>query len=368
MELGELKGLPVLATVVMGNSVLSWMLAIIACLAVYLGLRAVHRLIIRRMEKFYEGRDRSVVFELSKSTSGFVLLMIALSVGDLFVATPDMAGHIIKSLLIIALIVQAAVWGSKLVTFFLVSHLRQRGEEDASSLSAISLLTFIAQFAIWCIAALLILENLNVDVTALVAGLGIGGIAVALAVQNILGDLLASLSIVLDKPFAVGDFIIVGDVSGTVEKIGIKTSRVRSISGEQIILPNSDLLSSRVRNFKRMYERRVVFTVGVVYNTPEAQVRIIPEIISEAIKTQERTRLDRVHFKSFGDFALIYEAVYFVLVPEYAAYMDIQQAINLFIYRRFTEESIEFAFPTQTLFVEPGRKPLLYAQKQVEKG
>ncbi len=171
---------------------------------------------------------------------------------------------------------------------------------------------------------LLALDNLGVDVTALVAGLGVGGIAVALAVQSILGDLFASLSIVLDKPFVIGDFIIVGDLLGTVENVGIKTTRVRSLSGEQLIFSNADLLNSRIRNYGRMYERRVVFTVGVTYDTP-------------------RHKLE--------DFSLDFETVYYVQDPAYNLYMDIQQAINLELYQRFADEGIEFAYPTQTLFL-----------------
>lgn len=365
MNSNSFGNIPFLSTDILNNSVLAWLSALLVFLFLFLILRTIRRVVTNHLQKSFGGTQDLLILELVTATNGFVLLIVALSISALFVALPEPADGALKTFLVITLIVQAGVWGSKVVTSFLVKYLRSRGEEDASSLSAISLLTFVAQFVIWGIVVLLVLENLNVDVTALVAGLGIGGIAVALAVQNILGDLLASLSIVLDKPFVVGDFIIVGDVLGSVEKIGIKTSRIRSLSGEQIIFPNSDLLSSRVRNFKRMFERRIVFSVGVVYNTPESQVQKIPLIIREAIESQEKIRVDRVHFKSFGDFALIFEAVYYVLAPEYNLYMDIQQSINLIIYKRFTEEKIEFAFPTQTLFIESGSQPFLVSQQQM---
>lgn len=204
---------------------------------------------------------------------------------------------------------------------------------------------------LWSVIVLLTLDNLGFDVTALVAGLGIGGVAVALAVQKILGDLFASLSIVLDKPFVIGDFIIVGEHLGTVEHIGLKTTRIRSLSGEQLIFSNSDLLGSRIRNFKRMYERRVVFTIGVVYQTPLEKLALIPSIIREIIESQKPVRFDRSHFKEYGAFSLNFETVYWVQNPDFNTYMDIHQAINLEIYRRFTREGIEFAYPTQTLFI-----------------
>ena len=171
----------------------------------------------------------------------------------------------------------------------------------------------------------------------------------ALAVQNILGDLFASLTIVFDKPFVINDFLILGDYLGRVEHIGLKTTRLRSLSGEQLVISNADLLASRIRNYGRMYERRVAFSIGVVYGTPRKKIIKVPTIIREAVEEHESTRFDRSHFKSYGDFALLFETVYHVLAPDYNIYMDTQQAINLRIYERFEKEGIEFAFPTQTL-------------------
>jgi small-conductance mechanosensitive channel len=207
----------------------------------------------------------------------------------------------------------------------------------------------LGRLALWSTVALLVLANLGIDVTAMVAGLGIGGIAVALAAQNILGDLFASASIVLDKPFVIGDFIIVGEDMGTVEHIGLKTTRVRSLSGEQLVFANNDLLKSRIRNFKRMNERRAAFGIGVTYQTPAEKLAAIPAMLREAVEAQSPTRFDRAHFKQYGDSALLFEVVYYVLSPDYNLYMDIQQAINLAVFRRFAEEQIEFAHPTYTV-------------------
>jgi len=217
---------------------------------------------------------------------------------------------------------------------------------------------FLARLALWTIIMFSALDNLGVNITALVAGLGVGGIAVALATQNILGDLFASFSIVLDKPFVIGDFIIVGECLGTVERIGLKTTRIRSLSGEQIIFSNSDLLGSRVRNFKRMYERRIVFSIGVIYQTSREQVAAIPAMLRESIEAQQMARFDRAHFKGFGDYALHFEAVYYVRSPDFTRYMDTQQAINLEIMRRFEEAGIEFAYPTQVVYVAREQPPV----------
>jgi len=191
-----------------------------------------------------------------------------------------------------------------------------------------------------------------VDITGLAAGLGIGGIAVALAAQSILGDLFAAFSIYIDQPFVIGDYLVVGSYNGTVEKIGMKTTRLRSLTGEQLVFSNSDLVGSRIQNFGRLEERRAAFSVGVTYDTPTAKVEKIPGIIQDVVESQDHVRFDRSHFKEFGDSALIVETVYYVLLPAYQTKMDIQQAINLDLKRRFEAEGIEFAFPTQMIFVE----------------
>jgi small-conductance mechanosensitive channel len=191
-----------------------------------------------------------------------------------------------------------------------------------------------------------------VKITTLVASLGIGGIAVAMALQNILGDIFASLSILLDKPFVVGDFIIVETHMGTVEYIGLKTTRIRSLSGEQLVFSNSDLLKSRIRNYKRMAERRVVFSIGVVYQTDHDTLKKIPDLIRKIIEDQDQVRFDRSHFQGYGEFSLNFETVYYVLSPDYNRYMDVQQAINLAIFRQFETLNIGFAYPTQTVFLK----------------
>jgi len=205
---------------------------------------------------------------------------------------------------------------------------------------------------LWVIVFITALDKFGVNVTTLVTGLGIGGVAIALAVQNVLGDLFAALSIVFDKPFDVGDSIAVDQMQGTVERIGLKTTRVRSVSGEQIIISNSELLKSRIRNYKRQLDRRVVFTTDVTYGTTPETVARIPGMIREVVSSQQPVRFDRSHFTQYTDSALRIETVYFVLDADYGRYLDIQQMINLELLRRFRAEQIELAFPTRTVVLE----------------
>jgi small-conductance mechanosensitive channel len=211
------------------------------------------------------------------------------------------------------------------------------------------MLGYAANVAVWTIILVAVLDNLGFDVTTLVTGLGIGGIAIALAVQNILGDIFAALAIVLDKPFVVGDFIVVDDFAGTVEQIGLKTTRLRSLSGEQIIFANAELLKGRIRNYKRLYERRNVFAIDVTYDSPTDVVARIPGMLREIVEAQRPVRFDRSHFSAYTDSALRFETVYFVLDPDYNKHMDIQQAIFLAVLERFRQEGIDFAFPTRVI-------------------
>lgn len=204
---------------------------------------------------------------------------------------------------------------------------------------------------VWSILFVIALDNIGVEVTTVITGLGIGGIAIALAAQGVLRDLFASIAIVLDRPFRTGDFVVIEDMYGTVERVGVKTTRMRSLSGEQLVFGNDDLLASRIRNYGRMEARRVLFTFGVTYDTPPEQLEAIPQMVREAIESQPGTRFDRAHFRGYGESALEFETVYYMLNADYDAYMDVQQAVNLRLLRRFREEGIEFAFPTRTLHV-----------------
>lgn len=337
------------------NTGRQWLLAIgIAALALILFF-IVKPLLRSRLGRLTARTDTDwddAVVALLGNTRSLALVIFALFFGSLVLTLPAKLRTVVVSITLIALILQGGLWTSQLLQHRLQSAIKQRRKDDPGSVAALNVTSWIGRLIVWSVVLLLILDNLGIDITALVAGLGVGGIAVALAIQNILGDLFASLSIVLDKPFAVGDFIIVGDCLGSVEHVGLKTTRLRSLSGEQLVMSNADMLSSRIRNYGRMYERRIVFGLGVTYQTPRDKLKKIPGIIRDAVKAEDQTRFDRSHFKAYGSFSLDFETVYYVLVPDYNLYMDIQQAINFAIHERFEAEGIEFAYPTQTLFVE----------------
>lgn len=317
--------------------------------------RSIMRRIVvsRRLERRRESgrmiqRFLLVVLHKTSKTCLFIVIVFLslqwLRAADTFVGKP---------IVTLTLIYQATLYASGFTRSYLNTVRLRRGREDPSRVSSFGILSLAAQVAVWSLALLVALQNLGFEITALIAGLGIGGIAIAFALQNILGDIFCSVAIVLDKPFAVGDFIIVGDQLGVVENIGIKTTRVRSLWGEQIVFSNADLTSSRIRNYKRMKERRITFGLGVVYETPVEKLERIPTIIRETIDSISLTRFDRAHFKQYGNFSLDFEVVYYVLSPDYNIYMDIQQDINLGIFRRFKEEGIDFAYPTQELIIRP---------------
>lgn len=228
------------------------------------------------------------------------------------------------------------------------SSMQDSGDQKAKQLKSLSAL---GRFLIWGIGLIFLLDNLGFDISAVIAGLGIGGIAVALAAQSILGDLFSYFTIFFDRPFELGDYILVGDKNGTVEHIGIKTTRIRALSGEQLVFSNTDLTSSRIHNFKKLQKRRITFQLGVIYETPAEKLQKITDIGKKIIKEEQNAQFDRGHFKSFGDFSLNFEFVYYVLSADYAKYMDVQQAINYKIFDQFSKEGIEFAYPTQTLFM-----------------
>jgi small-conductance mechanosensitive channel len=336
------------------NPVWRWFLALGVILFVWFVLRVVLQFVVRRLRRLARRtptRFDDLIAELLAKTKFVFVVVLSLYAGSLILSVPDTAARVLRILFILALLLQAGYWGNAFVSFWINRTVQKRLEQDAATATSMAAFGFLAKLAVWGVVLLLALENMGFDISALLAGLGIGGIAVALAVQNVLGDLFASLSIVVDKPFVIGDFIIVGDLMGNVERIGLKTTRVRSLSGEQIIFSNSDLLSSRVRNYKRMYERRIVFAFGVTYQTAPDVLEGIPETVRGIIEAQSNVRFDRCHFKLFGDFSLDFEAVYYVLVSDYNVYMDRQQTINLGIMRAFEEQGIDFAYPTHTLFV-----------------
>ncbi len=274
----------------------------------------------------------------------FYLTFKSLSMTEAVGKALDVAVIVVLTFLIVHLIII-------IINYIFESYLKKKSLDESKHYNFRGILT-IVKVIIWGAGITFLLDNLGFKISAVIAGLGIGGIAVALAAQTILGDLFSYFVIFFDRPFEVGDFIIVGDYMGSIEHIGIKTTRLRSLGGEQLVFSNTDLTDSRIRNYKRMEKRRVLFSIGVVYQTSTERVKEIPGLIKQAIESVGETVFDRAHFSSYGDFSLNFEIVYYVLSGDYNKYMDIQQKINFQIKEEFEKRGIEFAYPTQTLFME----------------
>jgi small-conductance mechanosensitive channel len=347
-----------LQTTFFGNTLQAWAIALGITIVTFLALRLAAFFLVGRISRLARRTKTEwddIVTAGLQRTKGIVLVVFAAFLGAAPLTLSSGVKGVLASAVTIALFVQAGFWLAGGITGWMEVYRKRRAKADAAAVMSVGAISLIVRVGVWSLVVLLSLDNVGIDVTALVAGLGIGGVAVALAAQNILGDLFASISIVLDKPFVLGDFLIVGEHLGSVEDIGIKTTRVRSLSGEQLVFSNADLLNSRIRNYGRMFERRVVFKIGVTYQTPREKIEMIPVILREAVESLgEQVRFDRAHFEAYGDFALTFETVYYVLGPDYNLFMDCQQAINLRIHERFEAEGIEFAYPTQTLFVVRG--------------
>jgi small-conductance mechanosensitive channel len=328
----------------LGNSVLDWSLAVLAFLVTFTVLPLARGYIgaLRKRKPVQQHAVLDLATELVTRTSRLFLWPLAFWIGASLLVVPERADTIIDRVMLVLWWLQAGLWAVAAASFFID---RRRGvPTDRGYSGSMDIIHFVVRLAIWTLVLLVALDNLGIEITTLVAGLGIGGIAVALAVQNVLGDLFASLSITLDKPFAVGDFLVLDKDQGTVEQIGVKSTRLRSIDGEQIVVANADLLKARVHNFGRMYERRVMFIINVRYETPLETLKGIPTIVAAIIREQQKVRFERCHFLRYGDFALQFEVVYVVLDPDFNLHADIQQAINWRLFEEFERRGIAFSY------------------------
>jgi small-conductance mechanosensitive channel len=340
------------ATVYYGNTLAAWTKAFLQFAVWFTALPLARAFVARRLRK--RVAEHPVGFLLGAralvdATTRIFMVAVATWLAMRWLEVPPRVDRVIEIAILVIVWWQVGLWMSATVRHLVEAR---RGHElaGADGAASLNILRFVGLLLAWTVAFLMLLTNLGIKIMPLLAGLGIGGIAVALAVQNVLGDLFASLSIALDKPFRVGDFLVIGEEKGTVEQIGIKSTRLRSLSGEQIVMSNSDLLTSRVRNYGLLYERRAAFTIAIVYETPLEKVREVPALIEAAIRAQPKTRFDRAHLASLGEYALNFEAVYFVLDAEYNTYMNIQQAINLQLMEELARRGIAFAYPTNRQF------------------
>ena len=337
------------------NMVQDWLTAAALVLIVMVLVRSVIAIGLKRLRAVAATTETDIddlVTQLLEKTKFVFVALVALYVGAISLTLPSEVDDILSTILVLGFLVQGAFWANGLVNYMLGSWARQKFEADPTISTALGSVGFLIRFAVWATFAMLALDNLNIDIGPLVASLGIGGVALALALQGVLGDLFASLTIVFDRPFAVGDYIQVGELAGTVQHVGLKSTRILAVTGEQLVFSNADLLGSRIRNFQSRQERRCAFTLGVTYDTPQEKLARIPRLIQEIIESRKNTRFDRSFFMVFGDSALNFETVYYMLVPDFQTYGETHHAINLEIFRKFAEEGIEFAYPTQTVYVE----------------
>jgi len=336
-----------------GNRILDYIIALLTLILSLLFVKVIIRSIVKRLKKFAEKTITTFDDLLIKIIERIVLPALYLSCFYLGLKTLKMPMGIDRVINALQLAV-ITFFATRIIIVFLGYSLNlylSKKKEDTTLVRSLEGMLRVVKFLIWALAVIIFLDNIGFKVSTIIAGLGIGGVAVAIAAQALLKDFFSYFSIVFDRPFKLGDFIIIGDFMGTVEHIGIKTTRIRSLGGEQVIFSNTDLTDSRVRNYMLMEKRRVLFRIGVTYQTPLNKLKEISKIIENIIKNTKDTVFDRAHFFSYGDFSLIFEVVYYVIGPDYNKYMDIQQQINFAIKEEFEKQGIEFAYPTQRLYV-----------------
>lgn len=345
----------ILEIVYVGNTVEAYLQALATVLGIVLLFWIIQKVVVARLHRLAKKTENKLddyLIELVKNLGTPVYVFIGVYVSSRSLVLSPSIDRILNVAFVIFLTFKSVQVLSHVAIFLIARAYLRVGEADPNRLTVVRNLGLVVRIALWLIAFVFILDNLGIKITGVVAGLGIGGIAIALAAQTILEDAFSSFSIFLDRPFEVGDYIIVGDLMGVVEHVGFKTTRIRSLHGEELVFSNKDLTSSRIRNYKRMRNRRVIFTLGVIYQTPIEKMKRISGLIRQAVERVEHARFDRAHFKSYGAFSLDFEVVFYVASADYNTYMDIQQEINFAIMETFEREGVEFAYPTQTLFIE----------------
>jgi len=336
-----------------GNTIQDYLIAIAVIIASIIIMQVFKFYIIKKLKKLAKKTKTNVddmVIEIFNKLHWPFYLLIALYIGIRTLSFPELIYKIANAILLIAITYYVAKSAGAIIEF-VMSRLGNKKSNEEIDKTAVGFMNKLIKIVIWVMAILLILSNLGYNITTLIAGLGIGGLAIAFALQNVLADVFASISIYFDKPFKVGDFIIIGDDMGIVKKVGIKTTRIQTLQGQELIVSNRELTETRINNYKRMEKRRVIFSFGVVYNTNPKNLEKIKKITLDIINKTPHAKADRVHFKSFGDFSLNFEAVYYVDSQDYNLYMDVQEKINLGLSKEFAKEKIEFAYPTQTIYL-----------------
>jgi small-conductance mechanosensitive channel len=335
----------------LGNTVRDWAICLGIIIASMLALRIVRTIVLQRLRAWASKTSNTFddfVIRVFKRSVMPMLYIGSVYAGLQYLHIPAKVGRIMH----VAILVVTVFFIIRIITD-VISYAFEKftGNQNEAQAKQARGILLIVKVLLWIIGIVFLVDNLGYDITTIIAGLGIGGIAIALAAQTILGDLFSYLVIFFDKPFETGDFIVIGSQSGVVDYVGIKTTRIRTLNGEQLVVSNTDLTNSRVQNFKRMERRRIVFTVGVLYETGSEKLKKVPDIVKNIVDPIEGATFDRTHFMAFGDFSLNFEIVYYVESPDYMVYMDLHQKICLGIYEEFEKAGIEFAYPTQKLLL-----------------
>jgi small-conductance mechanosensitive channel len=345
-----------LSTSLLGISLANWFAMLCTILLSFTLARTVIGFVLRNLRSRAEkpgAHVSHIAIQVLSSTSNTLLLLAAILIGVGILDLPERWLTRVSSLWFVVAALQVGLWANRAVALAVHHYFVKHSQADVYQGSALATLSLWgAKVLLWAVVGLAMLSNLGVNITAFVASLGVGGIAIALAVQNILGDVFASLSIAVDKPFEVGDFIVVGSLAGTVEHVGLKTTRIRSLGGEQIVMANAEMIGSTIQNYKKLQERRIVFKFGLTYASQPNQIKQVTTALKEIIQRQDKTRFDRAHLLTFGDSSLEFEVVYIVLDASYNVYMDIQQAINIEMMEAFAKIGVRFALSSRSLYVE----------------
>lgn len=338
-----------------GNNVKEYLLSLAVFIASLIILYVFKKTILRKAKKITQKTKIDIddlFFEILDSINWPFYFVVSVFVTSKFLILTGVIGKIINYLTLIVVTYYFARAVMAVIDYGFDKLEKKRNEDEEEAGASFGLIRKTVKIMLWLIVGILVLQNLGYEITALVTGLGIGGVAIAFALQNVLTDIFASFSIFFDKPFKVGDFIVIGKDAGTVKRVGIKSTRLETLQGEELVISNKELTETRVHNYKRMKKRRVSFNIGIIYETSNEKLKKIPEIINKIIENTEKTDVEWVRFKKFGDFSLIYEVVYYLNSEDYNEYMDVRQKINLDIKEKLEEASIEMAYPTQALYIK----------------
>lgn len=335
-----------------GNTVGEYVFALVVFIALGLVFGLVQWAILQKLAKLAKRTKTDIddtLVKIVKSLKPGFYLFVAFFLASQTLSFTDIGQMVLNGILVVWVAVQIVIAIQILIDRVILKRFADTDGDGEPDAGIVTFMSRLAKWLLWVVAGLMVLSNFGVNVTGLMAGLGIGGLAIAFALQNVFSDLFAAFSIYLDKPFQVGDHIVFGDNRGTVEKIGVRSTRIQALQGEELVISNQELTSMLIHNYKKLEERRIATQIGVTYDTPTEKLKQIPGIIKKIVDDEPITRFDRAYFTTFGDSALLFEFVYYIQSSEYEEYLKAQQDMNFKIKEKFEKLGIEMAFPTQTV-------------------